>query len=77
VVERNKRTKTETLIYLIPELCLMTGLTDEVRNNFNDMKKLNESLKPNSSSRLRDCKDFIRSLNESSKDFIKNWGVDL
>lgn len=35
----NKKTGEE--IYLIPELCYMTGLTDHMRDNFKIMREVN------------------------------------
>jgi aubergine-like protein len=34
--------KEEEIIYLVPELCCMTGFTDEIRADFNIMKALSE-----------------------------------
>ncbi|XP_025197459.1 piwi-like protein Siwi [Melanaphis sacchari] len=43
LISKNKSSIFEvedTLVYLVPELCLMTGLTDKMRNNFHLMKEI-------------------------------------
>ena len=42
-------------IYLIPEFCVLTGLSDEIRNNFNTMKKLAIITKPDPTKRLQEA----------------------
>ena len=40
-------------IYLIPELCVVTGLTDDMRNDFHLMKEIAEVTKPSGGTRIR------------------------
>ena len=42
-----------TEIYLIPELCSLTGLTDEMRNDFHLMKEIAETTKPSGGLRIK------------------------
>lgn len=37
--------KQDKSIYLVPELCLITGITDDMRSNFKLMKSINEASK--------------------------------
>ena len=46
-------------IFLIPELCFMTGLTDAMRKNFQLMKRLSVHLHMNPSDRKQRLDDFI------------------
>jgi aubergine-like protein len=52
--EKNKGSKEAVtrIIQLIPELCQMTGLTDELRNNFHAMKAIATTTKPNGNTRI-------------------------
>lgn len=66
-------------IYLIPELCFMTGLTDEMRSNFNIMKKMAEISNGNPEGKLNDCKGLIRqfAINEKCKKDCENWNMGI
>lgn len=66
-------------IYLVPELCFMTGLTDEMRSNFNVMKRLAEISSGNPEGKLNDCKGLIRqfSINERCKKDCENWDMNV
>ena len=43
---------------LIPELCFMTGLTDDQRNNFQLMKALGDITRPDPEKRVAALKGF-------------------
>ena len=49
LVHRAKRAGNELCICLVPELCYMIGLTDQLKNDFRVMKEIGEQtrLKPN------------------------------
>jgi aubergine-like protein len=66
-------------IYLVPELCFMTGLTDEMRSNFNVMKRLAEISSGNPEGKLNDCKGLIRqfSINERCKKDCEIWDMNV
>ena len=74
-----KDKRKNDFIYLVPELCFMTGLTDEMRSNFNIMKKLAEISSGNPEGKLNDCKGLIRqfAINEKCKKDCENWGIGL
>ena len=46
-------------IFLVPELCHMTGLTDTMRKNFELMKRLSVHLHMNPSDRKKRLDEFI------------------
>lgn len=52
VIEKRGKSKIEQTFYLVPELCCLTGLTDQMRADFNLMKKLAEATKPKSYERI-------------------------
>lgn len=49
-------------IVLIPELCFMTGLTDQMRANFNLMKEINSVLQKPADARFKEIKSFVDDL---------------
>ena len=61
IVHKDRKTGKEIL--LIPEFCNLTGLDDNMRNNYNLMKNLATATKPDSNKRLELSKDLIRKLN--------------
>lgn len=76
-IVKSQRTGQE--IALIPELCFMTGLTDNMRANFNLMKSINQVLQRGAADRLKDIVQFVNDLTAQPKvqELIKPWGVQL
>jgi len=54
IVNRDRKTKKE--IYLVPECCYMTGLTDAMRNDFHLMKDISLTTKCEPGVRLNTTK---------------------
>ncbi len=78
IVNRKKKGSDE-VIYLIPELCIMTGQSDEMRQNFQLQKDLNQLIKPNPQKRLKECQKLIDLIktNEKTKDLLKKWAISI
>ncbi len=59
--------KEDILIYLVPELCSPTGLTDEMRGNFKLMKSVADITRVNPMARQTALREFIHGIkgNES------------
>ena len=74
-----KDRKTNKEIYLIPELCGMTGLNARQRNDFNTMKQLATITKPEPSKRLLECQDLIVAIekNEKVNEYLKKWNISI
>lgn len=66
-------------IYLIPELCVMTGLTEEMRSDFNMMKDLAEYLRSPPDKRVHSLMVLNRDLaqNEKVKEEMTSWGLEV
>ena len=66
-------------IALIPEMCYMTGLTDEMRANFNLMKEMGTITKGNALQKVQECKNMIVSMleEEKCKEEVNKWGITL
>lgn len=52
---------------LIPEFCVMTGLTDEIRSDFNIMKDMAGATKKEPQMRLQESAGLIRALKDNPK----------
>lgn len=57
-------------IYLVPELCKMTGLTDEMRGDFNMMKELATYMKMGPDKRVQSLLKFNRDLTSNAKVYM-------
>ena len=63
--------------WLVPELCNMTGLSDEMRNNFNLMRELSGFLNMPPQQRAMKLHQFSGKLNNSDevKNLLGFWGL--
>lgn len=64
-------------VKLIPEFCQMTGLTDEMRGNFQLMRSLAEHLQINPTRRIEKVKAFMARLQGAKgvREELDRWGV--
>jgi aubergine-like protein len=71
--------KEEETIYLVPELCCMTGFTDEMRADFNIMKSLSEHTIVPPSVRKRGLEDFITKCYQEQEiaTELKRWNIEF
>jgi len=69
----------EEIIYLIPELCSMTGFTDEVRANFRIMKDIAEHTIIPPASRKASLENFIVEMykNEEIQQELNRWNIEF
>lgn len=75
----NSTEQVDQLICLIPELCYMTGLTDDMRNNFTLMKDVAMYTRVTPNQRvqaLRKFVDNVRNCAEAQK-LLGSWGLKL
>lgn len=65
--------------FLVPELCRLTGITDQMRNNFHLMKAMSEHTRVDPRNRQERLKDFNRRLHssEESQRAFNEFGLDL
>jgi len=59
---RERRSGENEYVYLVPELCRMTGLTDDMRANFTLMRDLGEHTRINPPVRLKRLENFNQRL---------------
>jgi aubergine-like protein len=69
----------EKELYLLPEFCVLTGLTDEIRADFNIMKDLANATKKEPHDRLQECTNLITKIKTDSRtrEELGSWRVDL
>lgn len=69
---RDIRAGMSELVYLIPELCHMTGLTDDMRNNFNLMRTLANTTRVDPRTRVQRLLNFNNRLRNEPAVSLKN-----
>jgi len=75
----HKDKKTNSVCYLVPELCVMSGISDEMRQNFNLMKEISKVSQGNAKQKIDACKTLIKHFNENQKckDEMNRWGIKI
>ncbi|CAH0589121.1 unnamed protein product [Chrysodeixis includens] len=70
---------TEFMICLIPELCQLTGLTDDQRSNFRLMKDVATYTRVTPNQRHSAFKKYIETVlqNETAKSRLSGWGLSI
>jgi aubergine-like protein len=71
--------RKEKIIHLIPELCFLTGLTEEMRANFQLMSRMAEITKGNPKIKVEESLSLLKSIKENDqcqKDMVK-WGITV
>lgn len=78
IINKPKKGRLKELC-LIPELCLMTGLTEKQRARRDLMTSLSSLIKPNCSDRMNKCKQLTNMImdNPTADNFIKEWDIRL
>jgi len=69
----------DKLICLVPELCLLTGMTDAMRADFRIMKEVSNFTRLNPAKRQESIRKFVVSINENpaAKAHLSDWGLQL
>lgn len=76
---KDRRAGHLTHIHLIPEVCHMTGLTDQQRANFRLMSDLATYTCLDPSRRVADSRRYMRTFKENPEvsDLIKNYNLEM
>lgn len=74
-----KKGEVDKEIYLLPELCVMTGLTDEQRADRRIMGNLDKVIKPQAGERLKRCSELIEAFatNPKTKQLMDEWRLKI
>ncbi|XP_075745432.1 piwi-like protein 1 [Rhipicephalus microplus] len=75
--ERDIRVGRTDNLYLIPELCFLTGLTDDIRSNFSIMKDLASEMKLDPAKRVANLNEFMRNMSRHPQvqKEMGQWGL--
>ncbi|XP_029847819.1 piwi-like protein 1 [Ixodes scapularis] len=75
--EKDTRVGRTENTYLIPELCFLTGLTDDIRSNFTIMKDLASEMKLEPSKRVSNLREFMQQMNRNEQVVkeMNQWGL--
>ncbi|XP_050023605.1 piwi-like protein 1 [Dermacentor andersoni] len=75
--EKDLRAGRTENIYLVPELCVLTGLTDEMRANVSVMRDLAQHTRIDPPKRVRNLLEFIQRINgnEAIRHEMELWGL--
>ena len=75
----NLKRKDGTVIHLVPELCVLTGQSPEMRLNFQLQKDLATIITPTPNQRLIESQKLLEFLkkNEQTKTLINKWNIQL
>ncbi|XP_014208216.1 piwi-like protein Siwi [Copidosoma floridanum] len=76
---RDIRAGLAEFVYLIPEFCYSTGITDEMRQNFNLMRELIAQTRISPDVRVERLMSFHKRLNSKPaiKDDLQRWNLQL
>jgi len=72
-------TRRKSSLFLVPELCLLTGMTDAMRSDFKVMKAVAQHTNKAPLMRLKQIYEMVEKL-KSSKDaqsVLNEWGMDI
>nr|AID23631.1 piwi-1 [Hofstenia miamia] len=69
---RERRSGLRSSIKLVPELCLLTGMTDAIRRDMGLMRDLDQYTKEGPGPRVRGIQDLFRKL-KSNPEIVKEW----
>ena len=71
--------KTKKTIHLIPEFCYLTGLTDEMRGDFNFMKEVTQYTIGQAHNKMVECIGLVKNMlnNVDCTTIRKKWGMSI
>nr|XP_029711242.1 protein argonaute-3-like [Aedes albopictus]XP_029711247.1 protein argonaute-3-like [Aedes albopictus]XP_029711472.1 protein argonaute-3 [Aedes albopictus] len=69
----------EMIMCLIPEICYLTGLTDEMRSDFKVMRDIAAFTRVSPNQRLNSMRQFCQNVNENkeAREILEVWGLTL
>jgi aubergine-like protein len=78
LINKPKKGKLKS-IFLIPEFCLMTGLSDKQRKDFNFMRDVAKVIKPNPVTRMNSSVELAQLMDENKKceELMKEWEIKV
>ena len=79
IKKKDQREQGPKMLSLIPELCFVTGLTDDMRSDFRVMKDLAVHTRVTPQVRQASLKSYIKSVNDNAdaRKILSDWGLTL
>ncbi|KDR12118.1 piwi-like protein Ago3 [Zootermopsis nevadensis] len=76
---RGHQNELEQLVCLVPELCFLTGLTDDMKNDFHVMKEIAMYTRITPNQRQVALKKFMKNIqeNERAQTLLTGWGLKV
>ncbi|KAH8261817.1 hypothetical protein KR038_009051, partial [Drosophila bunnanda] len=77
--DKAQKTNASDVVVLIPELCRVTGLTDNMRSNFQLMRAMSEHTRMNPDRRIERLRKFNHRLQNTTESVkvLRDWNMDL
>ncbi|XP_020807330.1 protein piwi [Drosophila serrata] len=77
--DKAQKTNASDVVVLIPELCRVTGLTDNMRSNFQLMRAMSEHTRMNPDRRIDRLRKFNHRLQNTTESVkvLRDWNMDL
>lgn len=77
--EKDRRAGLPENLYLVPELCVLTGLTDEARADYRVMHDVGQHTRVPPDNRCQTLSSFINNITSDSKvaEFLQNWDIQF
>lgn len=71
--------KTQRELFLVPELCVMTGLNDQQRADRGLMTRMDDIIKPAAGAKLKKSQELINTLKtqEATRKMIDDWRLHI
>uniref|UniRef100_A0A182VU77 trypsin n=1 Tax=Anopheles minimus TaxID=112268 RepID=A0A182VU77_9DIPT len=75
----NREKPLEIQLCLVPELCYLTGLTDEMRKDYKVMRDIATYTRITPNQRLQAMQKFCENVNknDAARDLLASWGLEL
>ncbi|KFB43049.1 AGAP008862-PA-like protein [Anopheles sinensis] len=74
-----KEQPEQQLVCLVPEICYLTGLTDEMRSDFKVMRDIATYTRVSPNQRMASMEQFCKNVNsnEKARTLLASWGLEL
>jgi aubergine-like protein len=64
-------------VHLVPELCYLVGMTDQMRNRRHIWREIASTLRVDAPIKINRMKILIENIFKKSKPLLQSWGVNL
>ena len=75
IVAKNSLREDAETVYLVPELCYLVGITDQMRNRKDVWREIKKVLRVDAPVRIRQMETFIEQIFKKNGKMISEWGM--